>query len=286
MTSGAVVEQLRSELRGQLLLPGDAGYDDARKVFNAMIDKHPSMIVRCAGAGDVMAAVRFSRENEIVVSVRGGGHSVSGKGVCDDALMIDLSPMRGIRVDPVERRVHAQPGCRLRDLDRETQAFGLATPTGIASDTGIVPPGRYHYWKSAFVRELSESAIDALVTQVSRKPSPTTFVGLQQMHGASARVPVAATAFPHRAEQYDLIILTNWVNPADADENIRWTRELWDVMQAIVDDSVYVNDLGDEGTDRVQAAYGSNYPRLAAIKKKWDPTNFFRLNQNIPPAGA
>jgi FAD/FMN-containing dehydrogenase len=114
-----------------------AGYDEARKIPNAMIDRRPTMIVRCAGAADVIACVRFAREHNILTSIRGGGHSVPGKSVCDDGLVIDLSAMKGIRVDPVCRTVRAQPGLTLGEFDRETQAFGLATTLGTVSTTGI-----------------------------------------------------------------------------------------------------------------------------------------------------
>ncbi|HXH84457.1 MAG TPA: FAD-binding oxidoreductase, partial [Candidatus Tectomicrobia bacterium] len=124
-------------VRGALLRPGDAGYDDARQIFNAMIDRRPAAIARCAGAADVVVCVAFARAHGVPISVRGGGHNVSGKAVVEDGLMIDLSPMRSVRVDAARRVARAEPGCTLADLDRECQAFGLATPTGIVSATGI-----------------------------------------------------------------------------------------------------------------------------------------------------
>jgi len=131
------IDDLRGRLRGPLLLSGDSGYDEARKVYNGMIDRRPALIARCAGASDVIACVQFAREHHLLVSVRGGGHSVAGNAVCDDGLMIDLSSMRGIRVDPVGRKVRAEPGLTWGDFDRETQAFGLATTGGLFSPTGI-----------------------------------------------------------------------------------------------------------------------------------------------------
>jgi FAD/FMN-containing dehydrogenase len=133
----AVIDKLSRELRGELLGGDHRDYDAARKVWNGMIDKHPALIARCTGAADVIACVRFAREHELLVSVRGGGHNYAGKSVCDGGLMIDLSPMKGIRVDPVSRTAHAQPGLRLGEFDRETQAFGLATTLGVNTDTGI-----------------------------------------------------------------------------------------------------------------------------------------------------
>ncbi len=132
----ADVEDFRAGLRGQLLLPEVAGYDDARRIFNGMFDRRPAMIARCLGAADVVRAVRFAGTNELLVAVRGGGHSLSGQSVCDDGLMIDLSLMRGVRVDPTERLARAGGGALLGDLDRETLPFGLVTTTGTVSHTG------------------------------------------------------------------------------------------------------------------------------------------------------
>jgi FAD/FMN-containing dehydrogenase len=133
----AAVERLREDLRGPLLRPGDDGYDAARRVWNGMIDRKPALIARCAGAADVVSAVNFGRTSRLLVSVRGGGHNVTGNAVCDGGLMIDLSPMKGIRVDPVERTVRAQAGVTWGELDHETQAFALATTGGQISTTGI-----------------------------------------------------------------------------------------------------------------------------------------------------
>jgi FAD/FMN-containing dehydrogenase len=124
-------------LRGQSFASGEPGYDAARVVFNRVIDRHPALIARCAGAADVMACVRFASEHGLTVSVRGGGHSIAGNAICDDGLMIDLSGMKGIRVDPASRTVRAEPGLTIGEFDRETQAFGLATTMGVISTTGI-----------------------------------------------------------------------------------------------------------------------------------------------------
>src|SRR5215472_14568566 len=133
----AAVLELRASLHGPLLCPGEAGYDEARAVWNGMIDRHPALIARCAGVADVMAAVRFARDHDLDVAVRGGGHNVAGTAVCDDGLVIDLSGMRGIRVDPGRRTGRAEGGALYRDFDNETQAFGLATTGGTISTTGI-----------------------------------------------------------------------------------------------------------------------------------------------------
>jgi FAD/FMN-containing dehydrogenase len=132
-----VVEQFASGLRGELLRPDGTAYDEARKVWNGLIDKRPALIARCAGVGDVVDSVNFARENDLLVAVRGGGHNVAGNAVCDGGLVIDLSPMKGVRVDPQRCTVRAESGATLGDLDRETQVFGLATPMGVVSETGI-----------------------------------------------------------------------------------------------------------------------------------------------------
>jgi hypothetical protein len=131
------LQELRGGLRGALLQPGEAGYDAARRVWNGSIDRKPALIARCTGPADVIAAVNFARANRLLVSVRGGGHNVTGNAVCDGGLMIDLSPMKGVRVDPPRRTVRAQAGVTWGELDHETQAFGLATTGGQISTTGI-----------------------------------------------------------------------------------------------------------------------------------------------------
>ena len=135
--SGTMIDKLASELRGHLIAIDDRDYDTVRKVWNGMVDKRPALIARCTGSADVIACVRFAREHDLLVSVRGGGHSAGGRALCDKGLMIDLSLMKGIRVDAVGRTARAEPGLRLGEFDRETQAFGLATTLGVASDTGI-----------------------------------------------------------------------------------------------------------------------------------------------------
>lgn len=124
-------------IRGRILHPGDEGYDEARRLWNGMFDRRPALIVQCAGPSDVIETVNFARKNGLLFTVKGGGHGMAGHAAYDDALMIDLSPMRGIRVDPVARTVHAQAGCTWGDVDRETQAFSLAVPGGVVADTGI-----------------------------------------------------------------------------------------------------------------------------------------------------
>jgi FAD/FMN-containing dehydrogenase len=134
---GAAVDGFRASLRGPLICPGGPGYDETRKVWNGMIDRRPALIARCAGPADIVAAVRFARSHELLVSVRGGGHNAPGVAVCEGGLMIDLAGMRGVHVDPVQSTARAEGGTTWADFDRETQAFGLATTGGAISHTGI-----------------------------------------------------------------------------------------------------------------------------------------------------
>jgi hypothetical protein len=447
--TSSVHRELASGLRGQVVYPGEGGYDAARAVFNGMIDRRPLAVIRPVDASDVVRCIEFARRHELPISVRGGGHSVAGHAVCDGAMMLDLSRMKTVQVEPERRTVRAEPGLTLGEFDRATQAFGLATTLGVVSVTGIAgltlggglgwlngcyglacdnlisadmvtaegqllrastqqnedlfwgirggggnfgvvtsfeyqlhpvdvvlagalsyplsmapqvlrfyddfikaapdelstaaslaltptgeptvsivvcycgptdegekvlhplrtfyspdddsiqpmpytalqsardegfPPGRLHYWKSGWLRDLSDGAIETLMQFIPQMPSAASGVGMQQMHGVASRIAPSATAFPHRAEQYDFLILSQWSDKTDSDRNIEWTRALFQAMQPHLDESVYVNNLGDEGTGRVKAAYGQNYPRLVTLKRALDPDNLFRANQNIDPS--
>ena len=446
--SSRALHALAARLNGRLVRPEDVDYDAIRAVFNGMIDRRPLAIARCRGPADVAHGILFAREHDLALSVRGGGHGVAGNAVCDGGLMLDLSLMKGLQVDPRRRVARADPGLTLGELDRETQQHGLATPLGVMSVTGIAgltlggglgwlngryglacdnvvaaevvtadgdvlqagaddhpdlfwairggggnfgvvtafnyrlhpvgpvlagsvsypwgavrevlrfhdqflasapdelstavslgrdaagqpaasitacwcgpiedgervlaplrglgrpladtiavtpylalqsapdaayPPGRLHYWKSGYLRNLTDAAIDTILEYVPRMPSTASGIGLQRLHGAAARVAPDATAFPHRADQYDFLVLSQWTDPGDSEGNIGWTRGLFDAMRAHLQDAVYVNNLGVEGSDRVRAAYGDNYRRLAEVKRAYDPANVFRLNHNIPP---
>src|SRR5258707_13764851 len=133
----AVVNELKAELRGELIQPEDAVYESARKVYNGMIDKRPRLIARCVDVADVMAAVEFGRENDLLTAIRGGGHNGGGLGTCDDGLVIDLSRMKGVRVDPAAKKIRVEAGCIWGDVDHATHVFGMAVPCGFISTTGV-----------------------------------------------------------------------------------------------------------------------------------------------------
>lgn len=135
--SNDIINDFKTTIRGEVLLPDDAGYEDTRRIWNAMIDRRPAVIVRCLGVADVLRALAFARDRELPVAVRGGGHNIAGNAVCDNGLMIDLSPMTSVRINPETRRAYVEPGALLSDFDHEAQVFGLATPLGINSTTGV-----------------------------------------------------------------------------------------------------------------------------------------------------
>jgi FAD/FMN-containing dehydrogenase len=446
------VTTLAGTFRGQLLRAGDAGYDDARKVHNGLIDKRPALIARCHGLADIVDAVKMAREQQLEVAVRGGGHNVAGRATVDGGLMIDLSPMKGIHVDRKAGIARAQPGLTWNEFNRETQVHGLATTGGVVSTTGIAgltvgggfgwlmgkhglaldnllaielvladgrivtasaddtpdlfwavrggggnfgvassfefrahpvgpivtgglvahpftaaadvlrfyrdvtasvpdeltvfaglihapdgsgtklaamvvchsglldagekavqpikkfgvpildtigpmsysqvnsmldaayPRGALNYWKSNFLSALSDEAIRTMIDCFAKCPTPMGQLLLEHFHGAVTRVGVTATAFPHRAPGYNLLVLSEWLDPKDTQVCTAWARDSYTALQRFMGSGRYVNYLGDdEPSDAVAAAYGPNYRRLQQMKAKYDPENFFRLNQNIRP---
>ena len=457
--SAADVDRLRQGLRGALLAPDAPGYEEARAVWNAMIDKRPALIVRAAGVADVLAAVRFARAHGVLLAVKGGGHNVAGSAVCEGGLMLDLSPMKSVAVDPWNRTARVEPGVTLGELDRETQAFGLATPLGINSTTGVaglalgggfgwlsrrfghavdnllaadvvtargelirasaeenadlfwglrggggnlgvvtaftfrlhpvgpdvlaglvvfpfdeagailrryrafvatapdaltvwavlrqapplpflpevvhgrpvlvmpllhagdpgederllaavralgtpvgehvgripfvawqrafdplLPPGARNYWKSHDLARLSDAALDVAVDHASRLPAPECEIFLAHLGGAAGRVPITATAYPHRDATFIVNLHARWWDAAQDDVCVGWARAFFEAMRPHATGGVYVNFLTADEQDRVRAAYGANYPRLAALKAKYDPDNLFQVNFNIRPA--
>jgi FAD/FMN-containing dehydrogenase len=443
----AAIRKLAAGLKGQVILPGDAEYDSARRVFNLAVDKHPGMIARCAGRSDVVRAVEFARRYDLVTAVRAGGHSLAGKSVCDGGMVIDVSRMKRIDVDPARRVARAETGVLLGEFDHATQAFGLATTLGTAPPTGIAgltlgggigwlmgkyglacdnvsavelvtadgrtlpasaeenadlywamrgaganfgvattieyqlhpvgpvlagavtypaavlkgmlrmfrefasslpdevsaqagtyplagkpahwtgacfcgdvkdgeramrpqrrfrprledsirpipyvqmqallaapPGGAALYARSSFVKELSDDAIEVIVAHDAKAPSPGCTFFIEELHGAVCRVEPGETAFSHREPGYNIGIFAVWDDQAAERAAVDWGRSFWKGLQPFVRAAVYSNYLQDEGDERARAAYGTNYPRLARLKGKYDPSNFFRSNQNIQPA--
>jgi FAD/FMN-containing dehydrogenase len=440
------LQQFKSGFRGEVLDPGSDGYSSARRVWNGWIDRHPALIVRCTDTSDVIRAVQFARSQQLSVAVRGGGHSSAGYSVCDDGLVIDLSQMKDISVDPVKGLARTQPGLRLFEFVSRTQAFGLATTTGTVGGTGLAgltlgggigwlmgkygltidnllsvdivtaegqvlrssavenpdlfwgvrggggnfgivtsfefrlhpvttvlagkviypinqarevlrfyrgftataadeltayaslvttphgvpaaeitlcytgsldegerhiqalrkfgspimdmlhpkpylntvsmlraaPEGRRYFERSRTLEELSDEAIDLIVEYGRARTSPFSQVLIQHLHGAASRVQPAETAFAQRQESYILGMFAAWTDE-EAQQHIEWTRSFWTAIRQFGSLGVYVNFLGDEGEERIRASYGVNYERLVALKNRYDPTNFFRLNQNIKP---
>ena len=445
-----VVNELQETLQGKILIQGDNDYDTARKVWNGMIDRKPAFIVQCVNSNDIMTAVNFARKNNLSLSVKGGGHNVAGNAVCEGGLMIDLSKMKAIHIDPVKRIATAEPGVLWNEFDRATQEFALATTGGTVSDTGIAgltlggglgwlmgkhgatcdnvlsaeiitadgemrkvdkdnhadlywairggggnfgivtkfeyqlhlfgpnviggmifypmekakevfqfyrsyirtapdelmsysgflvtpdgipvtfllpvwtganeeaekhlaplrsfgspiadlisempylqlqsiidaaaPTGIRRYWKSGYFKELTDDLLDIFIRNVASRPSPLSPVLFFHIRGAAARVARNATAFSHREDQWDSDIISQWTDAADDEKNISWTRNFWKEIEPFTK-GVYVNHLDADDSIRVKNAYGENYKRLQEIKRKYDPDNLFRLNNNIPPKG-
>jgi len=226
------VESFRSGLRGELVMQGDAGYDEVRALWNAMIDRRPALIARCAGAADVVHALKLAREKDLLVSIRGAGHNIAGKASCDGGLMIDLSGLRDVRVDPVKRTVRTGPGATLGDLDHETQAFGLAVPVGINSTTGIagLTLGGGFGWISRkhglTVDSLLSADVvlaDGRLVHASPKEEPELFWGLQ---GGGGNLGIV-TSFEFQAHPVGPEVLAGLVvHPGDASAEVaRYWRD-------------------------------------------------------------
>lgn len=452
----AVTEQELEGLEafsGDVLRPGENGYEEARRGFNGLIDKRPALITRCLGEADIGDAIAYARDAGLEISVRGGGHNVAGRCFTDGGVMIDLSLMKGVYVDPVARTARVQPGVNWAQLNRETQLHGLAVTGGVISTTGIAgltlggglgwllpkyglatdnlisarivtadgrtltasenenadlfwglrgaganfgvvsafeyrlhevgptvigglvahpfdaaadvlrfyrdwsadasdelmtfagvghapdgsgtklalvaachvgapeqaeedlrplrelgspvlvelgplpytalnamldggyPTGSLNYWKSGFLSGLSDEAIDEMIARFAACPSPMTAALLEHFHGEVTRVPVDATAVPHREPGYNFVITSVWTEPAATDENVAWTRETFAALEPFLAGRRYLNYFSedDSGDDASRAAYGPNYERLVELKKKYDPENVFRLNANVAP---
>jgi len=452
------LETLQQRLSGDVIVPSDLAYDEARAIWNGMIDRRPALILRCRTETDVVHSVKYARDRQLTVSIRGGGHNIAGLAVCEGGAMIDFSHMKHVRVDVAARRAYVQPGATLADVDRVTQAHGLAVPTGINSTTGIaglalgggfgwltrkhgltsdnlvsarivladgrsiqasasshpdlfwalrggggnfgvvtefefelypvgpqilgglivfprseassvlrkyrdfvakapedlsvwivlrkapplpfLPPGVHgqdilalaicylgteetgreliaplagfgtvlgehvgmmpftawqqtfdplltagarNYWKSHNFTELKDGLIDNLVALSEDLPSPECEIFVAHLGGMAGKVPATATAFGNRDANFVMNVHGRWTSRDQDLAGIAWARAVFLSTLPYATGGAYSNFLTAEETDRVKWAFGGNYPRLAKVKRVYDPENFFRLNQNIRP---
>ena len=452
----SVIQEFSSKLRGEMILPEDSKYDESRKVYNAMINKHPGIIVKCVDVADVIYAVNFGRDNNLLVAVRGGGHNGGGLGLCDDGLVIDLSGLKFIRVDAAEKTVRVGGGNLWGEVDHATHPFGLAVPAGIISTTGVggltlgggvgylsrkygltidnlleadmvladgsfvtvnanqntdlfwairggggnfgivtsfkfqahpvknvyggttlwpiektkeimewydefinnasedlngfiatlvipgppfpeelhhkqfcgivwcyvrdpekaeeifkpilamnpvfqhvgfmpypsiqtlfdgmLPPGLQWYWRADFFNELGQEAREKHLEFGSKIPTPLSQMHLYPVSGAAGRIAKEETAWAYRDAKYAGVIVGIDTDPANADKITKWCKDYWEAVHPYSSGGAYLNFIMDEGQNRIKASYKDNYERLTKIKKKYDPDNFFRVNQNILPS--
>ncbi len=444
---------LIGSFRGRLVSPADADYDAIRALHNGLVSKRPALIARCSSTADVVEALRFARESGLAVAVRGGGHNVAGRASVDGGLMIDLSTMKSVQVDPDTRVARAEGGVTWGELNAATQAHGLATTGGVVSSTGIagltlgggvgwlmgrfglavdnllsaeivtadgrvltasaadhpdlfwairggggnfgiatrfdyalhpvgplvtagmvahplsegvallrhyrkvtadapddltifagmvhapdasgarlavavachcgtpdaaardleplrrfgsplldtigptdystlntafdasLPKGALNYWKACMLESLTDRTIDALVDAYAACPSPMGQMFIEHLHGAAVRVPEEATAFPHRRPGYNVLALSQWLDPVLTERCTRWARDTYAAIAPADGLRRYVNYLDDDEEQHaaMAAAYGPNYRRLRRVKAAYDPGNVFCLNQNILP---
>ncbi len=447
---GALLEALSASFSGAVLLPGDDGYDEARLVHNGLVDRRPALIARCQGTADIAEAIDLARASGLEISVRGGGHNVAGRAVTDGGLMIDLSAMKGIHVDPKARTLRAQGGVTWKELNRDAHAHGLAVTGGAISSTGIAgytlggglgwlmakhglgcdnligvelvtadgetlnvdddsqpdlmwalrggggnfgvaasllyrlhplemvtggliahpidaagemlrfyrdaiagcsddmtvfaavvhapdgsgtklaamvvfhtgdpdqaerdlepikawgsplmaevgpmpypvmntlldeayPKGALNYWLSSFTTGLPDALIDAILERFASVPSPMSAILLEHFHGAVTRVGPTETAVPHRDEGWNLLLPSEWMDPADTEANIAWTKDTFAALSEHFSGGRWLNYLGDDQDGAIRSAYGPNYDRLVEVKRRYDPDNVFHLNHNIVP---
>lgn len=457
LTSRAI-ENLKHNIKGELIVPGSSDYDEVRQVWNAMIDRRPAVIVRCAEPSDVPHAIVFGQEHGLETTVRGAGHNIAGNAICDNGLMIDFSAMKNVRVDAQNRRAYVEPGATLGDFDKAVQAHGLATPVGINSTTGIagltigggfgwltrkygmtidnlvsvqvvtaegeslaasqaenedlfwairggggnfgvvtqfefelhpvgpeifaglivfpfdqakqvlaryrefadsapeelavwvilrkapplpflpeevhgkevivlavfyagdvetgtqlvaplrgfgtahgehlgaqpyaewqqafdplLTPGARNYWKSHNFTHLNDEALDAMLEFAGKLPTAECEIFIGFIGGAANRIPSDAMAYAHRDARFVMNVHGRWETPDQDAGGIEWSRAFFKATQPYASSGAYTNFMTGDEAGRVTSAYGSNYGRLVAIKRKYDPHNFFHHNQNIKP---
>jgi UDP-N-acetylenolpyruvoylglucosamine reductase len=454
--NATAIEQFASQVRGKIIFPGDPDYDASRKVYNAMIDKHPGMIVKCVDVADVIHSVNFGRENGLLVAVRGGGHNAGGLGLCDDGLVIDLSGIKFVLVDPKEKTVKVGGGNVWGEVDHATHPFGLAVPAGIISTTGVggltlgggvgylarkygltidnlleadmvladgtfvtvnadqnadlfwairggggnfgivtsfkfrahpvktifggptlwpiektneimkwyhdfihnapeelngfiatlvipgppfpeslhkkqfcgivwcyvgdlekaeevfkpilaldpvfqfvgpmpypaiqtlfdglLPPGMQWYWRADFFDDLGPELSAKHKEYGSKIPTPLSQMHLYPLSGAVSKVANDETPWAYRDAKYAGVIVGVDPDPANAHKITEWTKDYWEALHPYSSGGAYLNFIMNEGQERIKSSYRHNYDRLAKLKRKYDPNNFFRVNQNILPA--
>lgn len=338
------INQLNGTFRGDVLEPGDAEYDDVRALYNGMIDKRPRLIARCCDTADVVTVVCFGRDQGLLVALRGCGHNGPGLGSCNDGLLIDLSRMKGVYVDPIfwdladARRIMAwyrdflptapremgmflglkrvpkvelfpealwgRPIVALMTCYNGTEEEGIEAmrpvrealpeplldgmtqmpfPMWQSAFDPILPKGLQWYWKGDFVKELPDEAIDVHIEHASRIPDGLSLMHLYPINGAVHDTDSNAMAWSCRDANWSMVIAGIDPEPKNAEAITRWARDYWEAVHPYNASGAYINFMMEEGDERVQATYGPNYPRLARIKARYDPDNFFRVNQNIRP---
>ncbi|HWP86011.1 MAG TPA: FAD-binding protein [Terriglobia bacterium] len=297
-----------------MILPSEPAYESARSVFwkNPSTDRRPAAVARCAGPDDLLRCIELASEHGLPLAVRSGGHSFLGWGTCDDGLVIDLSPMKSIAIDPAARSARIGGGVFTQELVEAAGRHGLvpaqadefiaalravARPLADTVErrpyrstfgiTGAVPR-QFSVVKGSFLERLADESLDVVLDRIAGAPGVGPAIGLDHyMHGEVCRVDPAATAFVHRRPGIVHVwVNTGWNNPADAAACTRWVEETWAALQPFSGGQVYANFPGAEGERASQGAYGENYARLARLKLELDPTNLFRQNQNIAPLRA
>jgi FAD/FMN-containing dehydrogenase len=273
----AHLDELRKGFAGLVIVPGDAAYDGARTVFNAMIDRRPGVIAQCANVDDVVRALRFGRDRGLEIAVRGGGHSVAGRALADGGIVIDLRRMHAVSVDPEAGTATVGGGATMGHLDRATQLQCMFDD----------PPGYRNYWSAEYLDALPDEAIDRFSARALEMlvPSPSQDVLFPQ-GGAVGRAP-ASYPLPWRYAPWVAHPFGLWQDPADDDRARRWVRDVRADLEPWSSGAVYLNFIGDEGEDRLVSGFGREHvARLGMVKAEYDPQNVFHLNHNVRPAAG
>jgi FAD/FMN-containing dehydrogenase len=281
--SRSAIGELADALGGRVLLAGEAGYDDARRILNPSFDRYPALIAQVTGAADVRTAVDFARDNGgLLLAVKCGGHSASGQSTCNRGMMIDLSPFRSVRVDPVARTARVTGGSLLGALDHEAMAYGLVTPMGTVSHTGVgglVTGGGFGRVARRFGLSVDNvNAVDVVTAdgQFRRSNSDENADLFWGVRGGGG--------FAQRDAMANMLCFVDWAHGSDPSAHIEWIRRYWTALEPFTH-GFYVNDLvADMTAGTIRENYRQNHDRLVQVKNRYDPTNLFRLNANIAPS--